>query len=72
MGWTTYGTSIAAFSFFHGVATRREGSSENSAREILEVGNLVVNAIRSRMIVHVNRRQNAGSTKRANKTTIGG
>jgi hypothetical protein len=69
---TTYGKSNAAFSFFQGVATRREGSSEISAREILEVGNLALNAIRRRMIVHVNRRQNAGSTKRANKATYGG
>jgi len=69
-GWTTYGASIAAFSFFQGVATRREGSSENSAREILEVGNLVVNAIRSRMIVHVNRRQNANSTKMGQQDNV--
>ena len=27
-GWTTYGTSLAAFSLFQGVATRHESSSE--------------------------------------------
>ncbi|HZF38686.1 MAG TPA: hypothetical protein VE715_07670 [Blastocatellia bacterium] len=29
-GWTTYGTSLAAFSLFQGIATRYEGSSENN------------------------------------------
>jgi hypothetical protein len=29
-GWTTYGTSLPAFSFFQGVASRHENSSENS------------------------------------------
>src|SRR5215813_885402 len=37
--------------------------SENSAREILEVGNLIVNAIKRRMVVHESHRQDAGSTK---------
>jgi hypothetical protein len=27
-GWTTYGTSPAAFSLFQGISTRYEGSSE--------------------------------------------
>jgi hypothetical protein len=31
-GWTTYGTSLAAFSLFQGVATQREGSSEKVAQ----------------------------------------
>ena len=29
-GWTTYGTSLAAFSLSQGISTRYESSSENS------------------------------------------
>jgi hypothetical protein len=32
-GWTTYGTSLAAFSLFWGVATRHQSSSEKSRSE---------------------------------------
>jgi hypothetical protein len=31
-GWTTYGTSLATFSLFQGIAARCEGPSENPRR----------------------------------------
>jgi len=40
-GWTTYGTSLAAFSLFQGVATPHEGSSKIGLIEVIGLMGLI-------------------------------